>query len=68
MNSPKKKSENIEPLSKLEEPSVSYPVSNAKKETASKPAFDFDTEFENGFTLEEAKAESIKRIREWWGK
>ncbi len=30
--------------------------------------FDFDTEFTKGLTLEEAKAESIKRIREWWGK
>ncbi|GAA3765965.1 hypothetical protein [Flavobacterium ginsengiterrae] len=30
--------------------------------------FDFDTEFAKGVTLEEAKVESIKRIREWWGK
>lgn len=28
--------------------------------------FDFDTEFAKGLTLEEAKAESIRRIREWW--
>ncbi|TPG35514.1 hypothetical protein [Flavobacterium pectinovorum] len=30
-------------------------------------AFDFDAEFAKGLTLEEAKAESIRRIREWWG-
>ena len=30
--------------------------------------FDFDKEFKNGYTPEEAKAESIRRIREWWGK
>ncbi|MWB95310.1 hypothetical protein GON26_13155 [Flavobacterium sp. GA093] len=30
-------------------------------------AFDFDAEFAKGLTLEEAKVESIRRIREWWG-
>lgn len=29
--------------------------------------FDFDAEFAKGLTLEQAKAESIRRIREWWG-
>jgi len=33
-----------------------------------KNAFDFDVEFARGLTSEELKAESIKRIREWWGK
>ncbi|PIF32886.1 hypothetical protein CLU81_3450 [Flavobacterium sp. 9] len=28
--------------------------------------FDFDAEFAKGLTLEEAKAESKRRIREWW--
>ncbi|MFC4476727.1 hypothetical protein [Flavobacterium chungangensis] len=28
--------------------------------------FDFDAEFAKGLTVEEAKAESIRRIREWW--
>ena len=32
-----------------------------------KNTFDFDAEFAKGLTLEEAKAESIRRIREWWG-
>ena len=27
---------------------------------------DFDTEFAKGLTLEEVKAESIRKIREWW--
>jgi hypothetical protein len=27
----------------------------------------FDEEMKKGFTPEEAKAESIKRIRQWWG-
>lgn len=30
--------------------------------------FDFDKEFEKGYTIEEARAISIKKIREWWGK
>ena len=30
--------------------------------------FDFDKEWENGYTVEEAKAISKKRISEWWGK
>ncbi|MFQ6602681.1 hypothetical protein [Flavobacterium sp. C3NV] len=33
-----------------------------------KNAFDFDVEFARGLTSEELKAESIKRIREWWEK
>jgi hypothetical protein len=30
--------------------------------------FDFEKEFERGYTVKEAKAISIKKIREWWGK
>jgi hypothetical protein len=33
-----------------------------------KNAFDFDVEFARRLTSEELKAESIRRIREWWGK
>lgn len=33
-----------------------------------KNAFDFDVEFARWLTSEELKAESIRRIREWWGK
>lgn len=62
------KEELIEWLSKLEEPSVLYQISKLKEETEKEIAFDFDKEFENGYTPEEAKAESIRRIREWWGK
>ncbi|KIQ19185.1 hypothetical protein RT99_15730 [Flavobacterium sp. MEB061] len=40
---------------------------NLKKENKEN-IFDFDAEFAKGLTPEEAKAESIRRIREWWGK
>lgn len=36
------------------------------KKEKNKDTFDFDAEFARGLTLEEAKAESIRRIREWW--
>lgn len=29
---------------------------------------DFEERWKNGLTAEQAKAESIRRIREWWGK
>jgi len=38
------------------------------KEESKKDSFDFDAEFAKGLTVEEAKPESIKRIREGWGK
>ena len=60
----------MEWLSKLEEPSILYEIAKLKEESESEkePEFDFDKEFENGYAPEEAKAESIRRIREWWGK
>ncbi len=61
------KKENSKP-NRIEEPAVSYSVSKIKQKGIDLATFDFDKEFENGFTPEEAKAESIKRIREWWGK
>jgi hypothetical protein len=61
------KKENSKP-NRIEEPAVSYSVSKSKPNGVDLASFDFDKEFENGFTPEEAKAESIKRIREWWGK
>ena len=64
MNPRKQKPENQEDLDKVEEPIVSYGISKNDTE----PEFDFDKEFENGYTAEEAKTESIKKIREWWGK
>jgi len=53
---------------KVEEPSVTYVSSKLKFKGIDRATFDFDEEFKNGLTPEEAKAESIKRIREWWGK
>ena len=65
-----RKNELMEWLSKLEEPEVWYQISKLKEESESdkETEFDFDKEFKNGYTTEEAKAESIRRIREWWGK
>ena len=53
---------------KVEEPIVAYESSKTKFKGIDRATFDFDAEFANGLTLEEAKAESIRRIREWWGK
>lgn len=52
---------------KVEEPRVEYEIQKHKFKGIDREAFDFDTEFAKGLTLEEAKAESIRRIREWWG-
>lgn len=53
---------------KVEEPSIAYEASKVKFKGIDRATFDFDEEVRNGYTLEEAKAESIKKIREWWGK
>ncbi|MBC7847338.1 MAG: hypothetical protein H7Y10_12695 [Flavobacterium sp.] len=55
-------------ITKVEEPAVTYESSKLKSKGIDRATFDFDEEFKNGYTLEEAKAESIRRIREWWGK
>ncbi|MBF7091828.1 hypothetical protein IUY40_09765 [Flavobacterium sp. ALJ2] len=55
-------------INKVEEPSVAYEVSKTKFKGIDRATFDFDEEMKNGLTPEEAKAESIKRIREWWEK
>jgi len=52
--------ENVTGLSVLEQ-------IDAIKNRNPKP-FDFEKEWENGYTVEEAKAESIRRIKSWWGK
>lgn len=62
---PKKDSPKI---NKVEEPSTAYETSKIKFKAIDRATFDFDEEFEKGLTPEEAKAESIRRIREWWGK
>jgi hypothetical protein len=55
-------------INKAEEPSMPYETSKIKLEGINSATFDFDAEFEIGYTAEDAKAESIRRIREWWGK
>ena len=55
-------------VTKVEEPSEAYEASKIKFKGIDRANFDFDEEVRNGYTLEEAKAESIKRIQEWWGK
>ncbi|HKL90532.1 MAG TPA: hypothetical protein VJ880_05075 [Allomuricauda sp.] len=37
----------------------------AIKNRSEKP-FDFDEEWDKGYTVEEARAESIRRIKSWW--
>jgi hypothetical protein len=64
MNKKKEGSKN----DKVEEPAVEYEIQKPKFKGIDRETFDFDTQFAKGLTLEEAKAESIKRIREWWGK
>ncbi|MCR4034037.1 MULTISPECIES: hypothetical protein [Flavobacterium] len=53
---------------KVEEPAKEYEIQKKKTQGIDPETFDFDAEFAKGLTLEEAKAESIRRIREWWGK
>jgi hypothetical protein len=55
-------------VNKVEEPSVGYEVSKTKFKGINRDTFDFDEEMKNGYTPEQAKAESTRRIREWWGK
>ncbi|WP_125722761.1 hypothetical protein [Flavobacterium ustbae] len=53
---------------KVEEPEVEYQTIKPKFKGIDHETFDFDAEFAKGLTPEQAKAESIRRIREWWGK
>ena len=55
-------------VNKVEEPSVGYEVLKTKFKGINRDTFDFDEEMKNGYTPEQAKAESTRRIREWWGK
>ncbi|KDN54431.1 hypothetical protein [Flavobacterium seoulense] len=64
MNAKGKKSK----IDKVEEAAAAYEFSKQKQQGIDHATFDFDAEFEKGLTVEEAKAESIRRIREWWGK
>lgn len=62
---PKKENSKI---TKVEEPVATYETPKIKFKGIDRTTFDFDQEFKNGYTPEEAKLESIRRIREWWGK
>ncbi len=53
-------------LTKVEEPQVVY--ESSKIIGIDRTTFDFDEEFKKGLTPEQAKAESIRLIRDWWGK
>jgi len=69
MDAEDKKEELMEWLSKLEEPSVLYKIAKIKEESESETEFDFDKEWENGYTVEEFKAEMHKRIKAYpWKK
>ncbi len=55
-------------ITKVEEPAEVYESLKIKLKGIDRATFDFDAEFAKGLTPEEAKTESIRRIREWWGK
>jgi hypothetical protein len=56
-------------VSKVEEPPVVYESSQLKSKGIDRATFDFDTEFANGLTPEEFKAEMLKRIKAYpWKK
>ena len=64
MDAENNKSEN----SKAEEPSIGYKTSKIRFKGIDRATFNFDEEVKKGLTPEQAKAESIRRIREWWAK
>lgn len=53
---------------KVEEPRVEYEIQKPRRQGIDSETFDFDAEFAKGLTPEQAKVESVRRIREWWGK
>ena len=55
-------------INKVQEPSVSYPISPLTKKGIGTKTFDFEKEIQSGLSIETAKEESIKRIRGWWEK
>jgi hypothetical protein len=55
-------------VNKVEEPAIVYESSKVKFKGIDRATFDFDEEVRKGYTPEEAKAQSIKRIKAWWGK
>ena len=55
-------------INKVEEPSVSYPISPLTQKGISTKPFDFEKEIQSGLSIESAKQESVKRIKGWWEK
>ncbi|BDB51844.1 hypothetical protein [Flavobacterium ammonificans] len=55
-------------INKVEEPSVSYPISPLTQKGIDTKTFDFQIEIQSGLSIETAKQESVKRIRGWWEK
>lgn len=56
-------------IDKVEEPAVSYNVSETKQKGINRSTFDFDAEIKKGYTPEEFKAEMHKRINAYpWKK
>jgi hypothetical protein len=55
-------------INKVEEPSVSYPISPLTQKGIDTKTFDFQIEILSGLSIESAKQESVKRIRGWWEK
>lgn len=51
---------------KVEELAAEYEIQKPRRQGIDPETFDFDAEFAKGLILEEAKVESIRRIREWW--
>lgn len=62
------KGEENKKIDKVEEPATEYEIQKSKRQGIDPETFDFDAEFAKGLTLEEAKSEAKRRIREWWGK
>lgn len=62
-----KKLELVDWLKNVEDREVLKQVEAIKEGESKKLEFDFEKEWEKGYTVEEAKAESKKRISEWWG-
>lgn len=55
-------------INKVEEPSVSYPISPLTQKGIDTKTFDYQIEIQSGLSIESAKQESVKRIRGWWDK
>lgn len=55
-------------INKVEEPSVSYPISPLTQKGIDTKTFDFQIEILSGLSIESAKQESVKRIKGWWEK